>query len=204
VYRLTSRLANRTVRRAPEPDFIALREVKMTAHHGVRAPDTSGTLRRGPLASVRIVEFAGIGPVPYGAMLLADLGADVIRIDRPGGYPAPEASLKFEEMGPTAIFNRSRRTVRVDLKSSAGRELILRLVSNCDALIESYRPGTMERLGLGPSHCFAINPRLAYVRTTGWGQTGALANAPGSTTSAYRARFRCSKRMARCRRAFRR
>jgi alpha-methylacyl-CoA racemase len=151
----------------------------MTAHHGVRAPDTSGTLRRGPLASVRIVEFAGIGPVPYGAMLLADLGADVIRIDRPGGYPAPEASLKFEEMGPTAIFNRSRRTVRVDLKSSAGRELILQLVSNCDALIESYRPGTMERLGLGPSHCFAINPRLAYVRTTGWGQTGALADAPG-------------------------
>ncbi len=151
----------------------------MTPHHGVRAPGDCLTLRRGPLASVRIVEFAGIGPVPYGAMLMADLGADVIRIDRPGGYPAPDASLKFEEMGPTAIFNRSRRTVRVDMKSSAGRELILRLVSSCDALIESYRPGTMERLGLGPLPCLAVNPRLAYVRTTGWGQAGAFANAPG-------------------------
>jgi alpha-methylacyl-CoA racemase len=134
---------------------------------------------RGPLSSLRIIEFAGIGPVPFGAMLLADLGADVIRIDRPGGYPAPDASLKFEEMGPAAIFNRSRRTVRVDLKSPAGRDLILRLVANCDALIEGYRPGIMERLGIGPSACMAINPRLIFVRVTGWGQDGSLAQAPG-------------------------
>jgi alpha-methylacyl-CoA racemase len=134
---------------------------------------------RGPLSSLRIIEFAGIGPVPFGAMLLADLGAEVIRIDRPGGYPAPDASLKFEEMGPAAIFNRSRRTVRVDLKSPAGRDLILRLVANCDALIEGYRPGIMERLGIGPSACMAINPRLIFVRVTGWGQDGSLAQAPG-------------------------
>jgi alpha-methylacyl-CoA racemase len=142
------------------------------------APDSAVT-GRGPLSSLRIIEFAGIGPVPFGAMLLADLGAEVIRIDRFGGYPPPDASLKFEEMGPTAIFNRSRRTVRVDLKSPAGRDLILRLASNCDALIESYRPGTMERLGVGPSACLAVNPRLTYVRLTGWGQDGSLAQAPG-------------------------
>jgi alpha-methylacyl-CoA racemase len=134
---------------------------------------------RGPLSSLRILEFAGIGPVPFGAMLLADLGADVIRIDRLGGYPPPDASLKFEEMGPAAIFNRSRPTVRVDLKSPAGRDLILRLVSNCDALIEGYRPGTTERLGIGPSECLAVNPRLTYVRVTGWGQDGSLAQSPG-------------------------
>jgi alpha-methylacyl-CoA racemase len=144
-------------------------------------PTTSGTAagNRGPLSSLRVIEFAGIGPVPFGAMLLADLGAEVIRIDRFGGYPPPDASLKFEEMGPTAIFNRSRHTVRVDLKSPAGRDLILRLVSNCDALIESYRPGTMERLGVGPAACLAVNPRLTYVRLTGWGQHGSLAQAPG-------------------------
>jgi alpha-methylacyl-CoA racemase len=134
---------------------------------------------RGPLSSLRIIEFAGIGPVPFGAMLLADLGAEVIRIDRFGGYPPPDTSLNFEEMGPTAIFNRSRHTVRVDLKSPAGRDLILRLVSSCDALIEGYRPGVMDRLGVGPSACHAVNPRLTYVRLTGWGQDGSLAQAPG-------------------------
>jgi alpha-methylacyl-CoA racemase len=103
----------------------------------------------------------------------------VLRIDRFGGYPPPDASLKFEEMGPTAIFNRSRHTVRVDLKSPAGRDLILRLVLNCDALIEGYRPGTMERLGVGPSACLEASPRLTYVRLTGWGQDGSLAQAPG-------------------------
>src|ERR1044072_6610571 len=91
---------------------------------------------RGPLSSLRILEFAGIGPVPFGAMLLADPGADVIGIYRPGGYPPPDPSLKFEDMGPTAIFNRSRPTVRMDLKSRVGRDLILRLTSSCDALIE--------------------------------------------------------------------
>ncbi len=142
-------------------------------------PNNIATAARGPLSSLRIIEFAGIGPVPFGAMLLADLGAEVLRIDRFGGYPPPDASLKFEEMGPTAIFNRSRHTVRLDLKSPAGRDLILRLVSNCDALIEGYRPGTMERLGVGPSACLEANPRLTYVRLTGWGQDGSLAQAPG-------------------------
>jgi len=142
-------------------------------------PNDMATAARGPLSSLRIIEFAGIGPVPFGAMLLADLGAEVLRIDRFGGYPPPDASLKFEEMGPTAIFNRSRHTVRVDLKSPAGRDLILRLVSNCDALIEGYRPGTMERLGVGPSACLEANPRLTYVRLTGWGQDGPKAQEPG-------------------------
>lgn len=135
--------------------------------------------RRGPLRGIRIVEFAGIGPAPFGAMLLADLGATVLRIDRFGGYPPPDESLDFETMGDAAIFNRSRRTVRVNLKTPAGRKLVLRLVAGADALIEGYRPGTMERLGLGPDECLAANPRIVYARMTGWGQTGPLARTAG-------------------------
>ena len=112
-------------------------------------------------------------------MLLADLGARVIRVDRPGGYPAPDPSLEFETMGAAAIFNRGRRTVRVDLKSEAGRALVLRLSSEADALIEGYRPGTMERLGLGPGPCLSANPRLVYARITGWGQEGPMAHMAG-------------------------
>ncbi|MFC2968020.1 CaiB/BaiF CoA transferase family protein [Acidimangrovimonas pyrenivorans] len=135
--------------------------------------------RRGPLTGITIVELTGIGPAPYAAMLLADLGARVIRIDRPGGYPALGPGLDFEKMEAASVFYRSRPLVRVDLKSEAGRALLLRLVGEADALIEGYRPGTMERLGLGPEECHAVNPALAYVRVTGWGQDGPRALTAG-------------------------
>ena len=128
----------------------------------------------GPLNGVRIVEFAGLGPAPFGAMMLADLGAEIIRVDRPGGYPAPDPSLDFEQFGKFAFYNRNRRTVRLDLKAAKGREAALRLVTQADALIEGFRPGVMERLGLGSTECLAANPRLLYARMTGWGQTGPL------------------------------
>jgi crotonobetainyl-CoA:carnitine CoA-transferase CaiB-like acyl-CoA transferase len=133
----------------------------------------------GPLEGLRIVEFAGLGPAPFGAMMLADLGAEIIRVDRPGGYPAPDPSLDFETFGKFAFYNRNRRTVRLDLKASQGRDAALRLVSNADALIEGFRPGTMEKLGLGPAECLTANPRLLYARMTGWGQTGPLARTAG-------------------------
>ncbi len=136
-------------------------------------------MRKGPLTSIKIVEFAGIGPVPYAAMILADLGAQIIRIDRPSGYPPVAKDLDFDNMEAASICNRSRRLVRIDLKKPEGRELVLRLVSAADGLIEGYRPGTMERLGLGADECMSANPRLAYVRTTGWGQTGPMASMAG-------------------------
>jgi crotonobetainyl-CoA:carnitine CoA-transferase CaiB-like acyl-CoA transferase len=92
----------------------------------------------GPLHGVRIVEFAGLGPAPFGAMMLADLGADIIRIDRPRGYPAPDPALDFEQFGKFAFYNRNRRTVRLDLKAAKGREAALRLVTHADALIEGF------------------------------------------------------------------
>lgn len=133
----------------------------------------------GPLSGVRIVEFAGLGPAPFGAMMLADLGAEIIRIDRPGGYPAPDPSLDFEQFGKFAFYNRNRRTVRLDLKAAKGREAALHLIRRADALIEGFRPGVMERLELGPTECLAANPRLLYARMTGWGQTGPLARTAG-------------------------
>jgi crotonobetainyl-CoA:carnitine CoA-transferase CaiB-like acyl-CoA transferase len=133
----------------------------------------------GPLEGVRIVEFAGLGPAPFGAMMLADLGAEIVRVDRPGGYPAPDPALDFEAFGRFAFYNRNRRTVRLDLKSAAGRDAALRLAGQADALIEGFRPGAMEKLGLGPSECLAANPRLVYARITGWGQTGPLARSAG-------------------------
>jgi alpha-methylacyl-CoA racemase len=133
----------------------------------------------GPLNGVCIVEFAGLGPAPFGAMMLADLGAEIIRIDRPGGYPAPDPKLAFEKFGKFAIYNRNRRTVRLDLKATQGRDTALQLIARADALIEPFRPGVMERLGLGPNECLAANPRLLYARMTGWGQTGPLAQTAG-------------------------
>jgi crotonobetainyl-CoA:carnitine CoA-transferase CaiB-like acyl-CoA transferase len=132
-----------------------------------------------PLSDVKIVEFAGLGPAPFGAMMLADLGADIIRLDRPGGYPPPDPTLDFETLGRFAFYNRNRRTVRVDLKSPAGRILALRLIARADALIEGFRPGVMEKLELGPAQCLAANPRLVYARMTGWGQRGPLAQRAG-------------------------
>jgi alpha-methylacyl-CoA racemase len=127
----------------------------------------------GPLQGYRIVELAGIGPGPFAGMMLADMGAEVVRVDRPpaaasaGGRPSAD------------VLGRGRRSVAVDLKHPAGREAVLRLVERADALIEGFRPGVTERLGLGPEDCLARNPRLVYGRMTGWGQEGPYASAAG-------------------------
>jgi alpha-methylacyl-CoA racemase len=129
----------------------------------------------GPLSGRKIVELAGIGPGPYCAMLLAELGADVVRVDRLGesNLGMPGKTTKFE------LMNRSRRSVAVDLKKREGVEAVLKLVDKADALIEGFRPGVTERLGLGPDVCLARNPRLVYGRMTGWGQHGPLSHAAG-------------------------
>lgn len=128
----------------------------------------------GPLTGVKIVEFGGIGPPPMCAMLLADMGADVLRIDRtqPSGLGLPVPP-RF------AVMDRSRRSVAIELKKPEGIGTVLRLLDQADALIEGFRPGVMERLGLGPEVCLARNPRLVFGRVTGWGQTGPLAQAAG-------------------------
>ncbi|MCP2336398.1 CaiB/BaiF CoA transferase family protein [Actinomadura rupiterrae] len=129
---------------------------------------------RGPLAGVRVVELAGIGPGPFAAMLLADLGADVVRVDR-----AAAARKGGEATGGTDFTNRGKRSIAVDLKNERGREVVLRLVETADVLLEGFRPGVTERLGLGPDDCLARNPRLVYGRMTGWGQEGPLAQSAG-------------------------
>lgn len=126
----------------------------------------------GPLSGVRVVELAGIGPGPFAAMLLADLGADVVRVDRPGG-----AGLGIDPAYD--ITNRNKRSVLVDLKSPDGVAQVLDLVERADVLVEGYRPGVTERLGVGPEECLARNPRLVYGRMTGWGQQGPLADTAG-------------------------
>ncbi len=123
----------------------------------------------GPLSGIRIVEFQGIGPGPFAAMLLSDMGADVIRIDRKGGRTPHK----------TEITYRGRRAVALDLKKPEAVEAALKLVESAEALIEGFRPGVMERLGLGPDVCLRRNPRLVFGRMTGWGQTGPLAEAAG-------------------------
>src|SRR6201991_1291556 len=120
----------------------------------------------GPLHGLRVVELAGIGPGPHAAMLLGDLGADVVRVERPGKGPGPAT-----EPG-TDYLLRNRRSVSANLKSEEGRDLVLRLIANADVLIEGFRPGVTERLGLGPQDCAKANERLIYARMTGWGQTG--------------------------------
>jgi alpha-methylacyl-CoA racemase len=127
----------------------------------------------GPLHGLRIVELASLGPGPFAAMLLADLGADVIRIDRRGGGASPLGD------GAWNFMNRGRRSAAVDLKHPDGRELILALCERGDALIEGFRPGVMERLGLGPEPALARNPRLVYGRMTGYGQAGPMASVAG-------------------------
>lgn len=129
---------------------------------------------KGPLHGLRIVEMAGIGPVPYAAMLLAEMGADIVRIDRPA---ASGLGLQLDPRFDLTL--RSRRSVAIDLKHEEGRSLVLELVGCADALIEGFRPGTMERLGLGPEPCMARQPKLVYGRVTGWGQDGPLARAAG-------------------------
>ena len=128
----------------------------------------------GPLAGVRVVELAGIGPGPFCAMVLADLGADIVRVDRTsaarGGDPAAP---------PADILNRNRQSIAVDMKNPDGVETVLRLVESTDVLIEGYRPGVVERLGVGPDVCLARNEKLVYGRMTGWGQDGPMAPRAG-------------------------
>ena len=128
----------------------------------------------GPLQGLRIVEMAGIGPAPMCAMLLADLGATVLRIDR-----QQASGLGLPSTTRFSIMNRSRHAIAVDLKQRQGVDLVLRLIAEADALIEGFRPGVMERLGLGPEICLQRNPKLVYGRMTGWGQEGPLAQAAG-------------------------
>ena len=125
----------------------------------------------GPLRGVKVVELAGIGPGPHACMILADLGADVIRVDRPGGQALTG--------GPHDLLNRGRPSVALDLKHPDGVATVLDLVAGTDVLVEGLRPGTTERLGLGPDVCLARNPRLVYGRMTGWGQDGPLAQTAG-------------------------
>ncbi len=119
----------------------------------------------GPLDGVKVIEIAGIGPGPFCAMLLADLGADILRIDRAGVVRD-----EFPEKPSGDLLNRGRRSIGVDLKSSDGVETVLRLAELADVIMEGFRPGVMERLGLGPDVCEARNPRIIYARMTGWGQ----------------------------------
>ena len=128
----------------------------------------------GVLSGYRVIELAGIGPGPMCAMLLSDMGADVLRIDR-----AADANSGFAMEAKYSLLNRGRRSVAFDLKRPEAIEAVLRLVEKADALIEGFRPGVTERLGLGPDHCLARNPRLIYGRMTGWGQQGPLAHAAG-------------------------
>ncbi|MFJ7074357.1 CaiB/BaiF CoA transferase family protein [Streptomyces sp. NPDC098781] len=133
---------------------------------------TATTPGHGPLTGVRVVELAGIGPGPFAAMLLADLGADVVRVDRPGGTGLA-IDTEYD------ITNRNKRSVIVDLKSPEGPARVLELAARADILIEGYRPGVAERLGVGPEACHARNPELVYGRMTGWGQDGPLAHRAG-------------------------
>lgn len=128
----------------------------------------------GPLSGLKVVEMAGIGPAPMCGMLLSDLGAQIIRIDRPS-----VADLGIERPVETNFILRGRKTIRVDVKASEGRDLALALIERADCLIEGFRPGVMERLGLGPEPCLARNPRLVFGRVTGWGQTGPMAPCAG-------------------------
>lgn len=129
----------------------------------------------GPLKGIRVVEIGGIGPSPFCAMMLADMGADVLRVDRASSVTPRDDY----EWPPDYLLNRGRRSVGVDLKHPDGVDVVLRLAEQADALIEGYRPGVAERLGIGPDDCRARNPRLVYGRMTGWGQSGPYAHYPG-------------------------
>lgn len=122
----------------------------------------------GPLNGYTVIELAGIGPAPMGGMMLADMGAEVIRIDRPGSAVMPKD-----------VSARGKKSVVVNLKEASGLETLLRMVENADVLIDPYRPGVAEKLGIGPDVCMARNPKLIFARMTGWGQEGPLANAAG-------------------------
>jgi len=128
----------------------------------------------GPLQGVRVVEFAGLGPGPFCGMLLADLGADVVRIDRRGSRGGLIGAL-----GATSLLDRGKRSIALDLKDADDLAVVRALVARSDVLLEGFRPGVMERLGLGPDDLLALRPSLVYGRMTGWGQTGPLASSAG-------------------------
>ena len=130
----------------------------------------------GPLHGLKVIEFAGIGPGPFAAMLFADMGAEVVRIERKSAVRRP---LSLLNLGPLDVTSRGRRAVGLDIKRPEGRDAALRLIDRADALIEGFRPGVMERLGLGPDPCLARNAKLVYGRMTGWGQDGPLAHTAG-------------------------
>ena len=130
----------------------------------------------GPLQGIRVIEFAGIGPAPFCGMALADMGADVVLVDRKTGNPnavAADIEPRFN------IVNRGKRSVALDLKQEAARDAVLELIAGADILLEGYRAGVMERVGLGPADCHAVNDKLVYARLTGWGQHGPLAHSAG-------------------------
>lgn len=128
----------------------------------------------GPLEGIRLIELAGLGPCPFAGMMLADAGADIIRIDR-----YEKATYPPHQDAHVDLMNRGRRSVAIDLKHPDGVGLVLRLVEGADGLMEGFRPGVVERLGLGPEVCLARNPRLVFGRMTGWGQQGPLASSAG-------------------------
>ena len=124
----------------------------------------------GALSGYKVIELAGIGPAPMGGMILADMGAEVIRIERPGAVDPKVAE---------PISGRNKKSVVLDLKQDAGKAALMALIEQADALIDPYRPGVCEKLGFGPDECLARNPKLVFARMTGWGQTGPLAQAAG-------------------------
>jgi alpha-methylacyl-CoA racemase len=133
----------------------------------------------GPLQGLKVIEFGGIGPGPFCAMMLADMGADVIRLDRMADKGKDRGRPGFLLSGRHSVLHRGRRSVAVDLKSPADRDQVLAMIDGADAVIEGFRPGVLERLGLGPDVLLARNPRLVIGRMTGWGQQGPLAQAAG-------------------------
>ena len=135
---------------------------------------SGGSQKRGPLEGLKIIELAGIGPAPLACTLLADMGADVIRVDRnvPSGLGSPRTT-------NTDLLRRSRPSVSIDLKHARGIETLFKLIESADAIIDPFRPGVTEKLGIGPDECLARNPKLVYARMTGWGQTGPIAHASG-------------------------
>ena len=147
------------------------RKLHRTASGTIRPVDIQP--RSGPLVGVRVVELGGIGPGPFAAMLLADLGADVVRVERPGGNPMAPAPPAYD------LLTRGRPSVALDLKHADGPGVVLDLVARSDVLVEGFRPGVTERLGIGPDECHAVNPALVYGRMTGWGQDGPLAQTVG-------------------------
>lgn len=131
-------------------------------------------MSKGPLAGIKVLEVAGIGPGPFCGMMLSDMGASVTRLDRAGSVKA-----EMPDRPSADVLARGRRSVGVDLKSPDGIETVLKMVEQADVIIEGFRPGVMERLGLGPDVCLARNPKIVYGRMTGWGQEGPMANAAG-------------------------